>query len=96
MLVGVETSATRSDPSLSGDVCHLRDDEPCAAQGAAPEVNEVPVIDEAFGRGVLAHRGDDDSILELEPAHLERSEGRRGGDPVAGERCALCQAELFV
>ena len=48
-----------------------------AAHGPAAEVDQVPVVGEAVGARVLAHRAHDDAVPQLERAERERREQRR-------------------
>lgn len=61
------------------------DDESGAANGAASEVDEVPIVGKTVDRGVFAHGGDGDAVGKSEAAELERSEevvGRLGHTPL--------------
>ena len=42
-----------------------------AADGAAAEMDEVPVVGEAVGAGILAHGRDDDAVAEEDIANLQ-------------------------
>jgi hypothetical protein len=48
--------------------------EPGAALGKLAKMNKVPVIGEAVGRRILAHRCDDDPVGERQPADGDRLE----------------------
>ena len=53
----VQMPASRGrDAPVGGDRGRLGDDQPGAAAGEAAEVDEVPVVGQPVGRGVLAHR----------------------------------------
>lgn len=62
------------DAGFGADGIGFGDDEGCAADGAAREMDEVPVVSEAVVRGVLAHGGDGDAVGEDEAAKLQRGE----------------------
>ena len=64
------------DAAFGDDGGGLGDDEAGAAEGAAAEVDEVPVVGEAVVRGVFAHGGDDDAVGEMDRAKSKRR--RRG------------------
>ena len=70
-LVRVQTDAVRSDPPLRLDVRHFGHHQPRAGEGEVSEVHQVPVAHAAVLRAVLAHRRDDDSVRELQPADRE-------------------------
>ena len=79
----VHAGAAEGDAALGLDVGHLGDDEAGAAERAAAEVDEVPVVDGAVDGRVLAHRRDDDAVGEGEVAHAE---GREDGTAEAAGR----------
>ena len=73
----VHAGAAGRDAALAADVGHLGDHQPGAADRAAAEVHEVPVVGRAVLGRVLAHRRDDDAVREHEVAQAERREHRR-------------------
>jgi hypothetical protein len=52
----------------------LCDDEAGTADGAASEVNQVPVVGKAVDAGVFAHGRHGDTIWQREAAELKRGE----------------------
>jgi len=89
VLVIVEAGAAGSDSTLGRDIGHLRHHEARAADGSTAEVNEVPLVGHPVHRGVLAHRGDHDAVLEHEIAKLEGREERRRDSPGRAIRARL-------
>src|SRR5262249_58009883 len=73
----IEAGAAGRDAAFGADAGHLDIDQAGAALGALGIVREVPVGRAAVDRLVLRHRRDDDAVLELEVAQLERREHRR-------------------
>src|SRR5439155_24558739 len=63
-----------TDPSLGRHRGGFSEDERGAADGAAPEVDEMPVVREAVDARVLAHRRDDDPIRKRESPERESIE----------------------
>jgi hypothetical protein len=61
------------DAAIARDGGGLHHDEAHAARRAAAEMHEVPVIGEAFMRGILAHGRHDDAVLERHLAERERA-----------------------
>ena len=76
MLGLVHSRAARRDAPLPAHVRHLRHDEAGAAERAAAEMDEMPIVDRAVLGRVLAHGGDDDAVLQHE---LAQAEGREHG-----------------
>ena len=74
------------DTSFRTDGVCFGEDESGTADGAAAEMDEVPVVGEAVDGGVFAHGGDGDAVGQSEAAELERGEevvrwlGHRGLD----------------
>ena len=67
-----------TDAAFGADGVGFGDDEAGSADGAAAEVDEMPVVGEAVGGGVFAHGGDGDAVGEGEAAELQ------GGEEVVG------------
>ena len=55
-----------------------------AADAAAAEVHEMPVVGEAVGARVLAHRRDDDAVRQRQRAERQRIEEVRHTCIIAG------------
>jgi len=68
VVVGVDAEVVRGDAGLGADGVGFSEDEGGAADGAAAEMDEVPVVGESVGGGVLAHRGDRDAVGKRETA----------------------------
>jgi hypothetical protein len=68
VVVGVDAEVVRGDAALGADGVGLGEDEGRAADGAAAEMDEVPVVGESVGGGVLAHRRNGDAVGERETA----------------------------
>jgi hypothetical protein len=62
----------RADPPLGQNRRGLTENEPGAADRAAPEVHEVPVVRKPVLARILAHRRDDDAVAQLDAAEAER------------------------
>src|SRR4029079_12181898 len=62
------------DAAIAGDGGRLDHDESRAARCAAAEMHEMPVIGEAFLRGILAHGRHGDPIAQRHLAQSERAE----------------------
>ena len=73
----VHAGTARRDAGLSGDIGHLGIDEAGAADGEAAEMNQMPVVGRAVLGRVLAHRRDDDAVLQRYAAQAERGEHGR-------------------
>ena len=86
VLVFPDAEVAGGDTSFGTDGVGLGEDKSGPADGAAAEMDEVPVVSEAVDGGVFAHGGDGDSVGQSEAAELERSEevvrwlGHRGLD----------------
>jgi hypothetical protein len=74
VLVLPDAEVAGSDAALGADGVGFSDDEGGSADGAAAEVDEMPVAGEAVDRGVLAHGRDGDSVRDGEAAELEGRE----------------------
>ena len=74
VLVFPDAEVAGGDAGFGADCVCLGDDESSAANGAASEVDEVPIVGKTVDRGVFAHGGDCDSVGKSEAAELERSE----------------------
>ena len=59
-----------ADAAFGGDGAGFCEDEGGAADGAAAEVDEMPVVREAIVAGILAHGGDDDAVAEKDVTNL--------------------------
>ena len=69
-----DAEIVRADPSLFQDRGRLGENERRPADGAAAEMHQMPVVGEAIGAGILAHRRDDDAVAKKHFAHLQRRE----------------------
>src|SRR5580698_8654075 len=78
VLVLPEAEILGADAAFGGDGGGFGEDEGCAADGAAAEVDEMPVVREAVVAGVFAHGGDDDAVGEGEGADGDGGEEARG------------------
>jgi hypothetical protein len=100
VLVVPDAEVAGRDAGFGADGVGFGDDEGGAANGAAAEMDEVPVVGEAVDGGVFAHGRDGDAVGEGKAAELERGEemvgwlGHRGLD-VAGGDLAL-RVSVFV
>src|SRR5262245_18393853 len=74
MVVIPNSQILRADASVGCDRGGLGEDQGGAADGATPEVNQVPVVRESVLAVVLAQRRHDDSIGERQTAQGERLE----------------------
>ena len=74
VLVLPDAEIAWGDAGFRADGVGLGDDEAGAANGAASEVHEVPIVGKTVDRGVFAHGGDGDSVGKSEAAELEGSE----------------------
>src|SRR5689334_9371651 len=75
------------DATSGFDGACFEDDEAGSPHGAAAEMDEVPVVGEAVGAGVLAHGRDDDAVFERDVPKLKGIEemsgrGKSGGTSV--------------
>jgi hypothetical protein len=84
-----------ADPPLRRHPGRLDHDQPEAAEGETPQVDEVVVAHDAVGDVVLAHRRDDQPVGERDPAQGQRLQqdglgggrlGHAGINPAAGVR----------
>ena len=62
VIVAPDTEVLRADPALRQNRGRFRQDERGTADGAATEVNEVPVARKPIAARVLAHRRHEDAI----------------------------------
>ena len=82
------------DAALGDDRCGLDHHEPGAALGEFPEMHEMPVIGDAVGRRILAHRRNEDAVSGGHAAKRDRLKQERlrhqnlRGNVVAGEMLA--------
>ncbi len=74
VLVLPDTEVAGGDASFGADGVGFCDNQAGAANRAAAEVDQVPVIRKAVYGGVFAHGGDGDAVWESEAAKLERGE----------------------
>ena len=72
VLVFPDAEVAGGDAAFGADGVGLGEDETGAADGAAAEVDEVPVVGEAVEGGVLAHGGDGDAVGQSKATKLER------------------------
>src|SRR5581483_673996 len=77
MVIPVDAEIGRRDASLRAYGVCLRNHKRGSANGAAAEVNKVPVVGETIRTGVLAHRRDHDTVRQGQTAKLERREEMR-------------------
>jgi len=61
----------RADAAFGGDGARFGENQGGAAYGAAAEMDEMPVVREAIGAGILAHGGDDNAVAEEDVANLQ-------------------------
>ena len=76
MGIAVHAGTTRRDPGVRGHVGHLREHEAGAAHGARAVMHEVPIVGQSILRGILAHRRNNDAILERHAAQAQRLKHR--------------------
>ena len=74
VLVFPDAEVAGGDAGFGADGVCFGDDEAGAANGAASEVDEVPIVGKTVDRGVFAHGGDGDSVGKSETSELERRE----------------------
>ncbi len=74
VLVLPDAEVAGSDAGFGADGVGFGEDDGGAAYGAAAEMDEVPVVGEAAGGGVLAHGRDGDTVRKGEAAELEGAE----------------------
>jgi hypothetical protein len=83
MPVAPYTQVLWGDAALRRDRCRLGEDQAGAADGAAGEMYEVPIVRHALARGILAHRRDADAVAEGDVAQTELIEQMgHGGNPL--------------
>ena len=73
-LVGVKPHAAVGDAAVALHMGRLDDDEARARVSQHAEMGNVPVGGTAIDSAVLAHRGHDDAIIQLDAAELDRRE----------------------
>jgi len=81
VVVGVDAEVAWGDAAFGADGGGFGHYGACSADGAAAEMDQVPVVGVAVDGTVLAHGGDDDAVGEGDAALLEgRKEvvGRNG------------------
>ena len=71
VVVFVDSEILRGDAAFGGDGAGFGEDEGGAADGARAEMNEVPIVGETVGAGILAHRGNHDAVAKFCVANLE-------------------------
>jgi hypothetical protein len=74
VLVFPNPKILRADAAFGQDGGRLGENERRAPDGAASEMDEVPVGSEPILARILAHRRDDDAVAELD---LAEAEGRK-------------------
>jgi hypothetical protein len=79
VVVGPDAEIARGDAAFRTDGGGFSEDHACAADGAAAEVDEMPVRGVAVHRAVLAHGRDSDSVGEGDGALGERGEKMNRG-----------------
>ncbi len=72
--VGPQAEIVRTDAATRFHRSGLGEDQACATDGAAPEVDQMPVGSEPVLAGILAHRRDHDAIRERHAANGQRIE----------------------
>ena len=78
VLVLPEAEVLGADAAFGGDGGGFGEDEGRAADGAAAEVDEMPVVGEAVLAGVFAHGRDDDAVGEGQGADGDGGEEAGG------------------
>jgi hypothetical protein len=68
------TEVVRGDSSFGKDGGGFRENKACTSDGAAAQMDQVPVVGETVAAGVLAHRRDSDAVGQSEIANGERRE----------------------
>ncbi len=76
-IVGIQSEASMGDAAMALHVGRLDDQQAGAGIGEHAEMGDVPVARAAVIGAVLAHRRDDDSIVQLDAGKLDRGEQRR-------------------
>ena len=84
LLVVPDPGVLRGDPALGRDRRGLGEDQPEPAGRAGAEVHQVPVVGDAVGRGVLAHRRQPDAVARGHRAQRDRLEQLRQGSSPPG------------
>jgi hypothetical protein len=74
VLVFPDAEVAGGDAAFGADGVCFGDDEAGAANGAASEVDEVPIVGKSVDGGVFAHWGDGDAVGQSKAAELERGE----------------------
>src|SRR6185503_13038268 len=75
-----------TDPAVSGDGGGFGEDKCGAADRAAAEMDEVPLVCEPVDARVLTHRRNQYPIGERQPAQRERFEEMRHRQPLSPKR----------
>ena len=78
--VGPEAEVAGSDPAVGGDRRRLDDDQAHPPGGAAPQVDEVPVVRETVDADILAHGRHRHPVAHGYPAQRQRREQEGGVD----------------
>jgi hypothetical protein len=74
VLVFPDAEIGRRDAAFGADGVGLSDNEPGTADGAAAEMDEVPVVGKSIDAGVFAHGRDGDTVWQSKAAELKRRE----------------------
>ena len=82
--VAVKTQIPCCDAPLGRHRRGLQDQQPGARQRQVPEVHQVPVTRRAVDGRVLAHRRDDDAVVQAQVADLQRLEQLAHAGTLAG------------
>ena len=75
--VGPQTQVAVTDAPFRRDRRRFGEDEAEAARRELPEMHDVPIVGDAIGRRVLAHRRDHGAIAQRDAAQRERGEELR-------------------
>jgi hypothetical protein len=69
-----DAEVVRGDAPFGKDGGGFREDKSCTSDGAAAQMDQMPVVGEAVAAGVLAHRRDSDAVRQSEIAKSYRRE----------------------
>ena len=70
VVVFPDAEILRADAAYGGDGAGFGEDQRGAADGAAAEMDEMPVVRKAIAAGILAHGRDDDAVAQEDLANL--------------------------
>ena len=77
VVVAPDPEILRADAPLGGDGRRFGEHERRAADGAAAQVDQMPVVGEAVGARVLTHGRDERAVRERQAAQRQRVEEMR-------------------